>query len=736
MAAGVLRRPAGQPAELIACNMEISVCAKEAQWQVALQTLAALPRRSLQPSTVSYNATMKACQGASEWHLALALLAELCRGGLQATQISFSTAISACEGLSQWPLALELLGCLAATDLEPNRILCNAATGVCATGHAWEEAVELTKVSMLKQISPDSFTCTVSLGFDSRGPWPKALQVLSFNLDHAVELGVISYNAVINVVAAWGRWRVALLGTRQLEEGRLRPSMATLHAAMKACQQAGRWQRVLQSLHRLHQQGHQWDLVSFGTAAGGCGSARWALAASLCSLQKAMLRSSGVVSSAALSAVANTGPWSEALLCFRALLFAGIQVQSSSLVDLLTGAAAGSWRLAVHLAPPAELGHVRGLLALLGAFAHQELWADAMAWLHWASASTPSEASLVCCNAALSACEKGGAWRRGSCLLAQLPSCRLHATVVTFSSAVSACEKRAEWAEAQLLLARLREDGLEPNEVTYSAMTSACGKGKQWQQAGLVFGTLLAGHLEVSLIAYNAALAACEKRQQWQPTLKLLSQLASKALLPDRISYDAVLSACCGALTWRRVLHLFEGILRRSVEVDLMVYNSALSACDAGGTWEAALLLIERLSAEGLEPSVVSYTAAVAACRSWAWRMALMLLDCAATAGVQSNAVTYQAAMEACEPQSRRVRWRGPGCPWRRSFRAKPSEPASYWGFKTTLGWQGGTKSAKATRACPPAHEARHWAPGARQGALPSGRGDRPSFSEGRTHRG
>ena len=36
-------------------------------------------------------------------------------------------------------------------------------------------------------------------------------------------------------------------------------------------------------------------------------------------------------------------------------------------MDLLTDVAAGSWRLAVHLAPPAELGNVRGLLALLGA---------------------------------------------------------------------------------------------------------------------------------------------------------------------------------------------------------------------------------------------------------------------------------------------------------------------------------------------------------------------------------
>ena len=29
---------------------------------------------------------------------------------------------------------------------------------------------------------------------------------------------MISYNAVINVAAAWGRWRVALLCTRQLAE--------------------------------------------------------------------------------------------------------------------------------------------------------------------------------------------------------------------------------------------------------------------------------------------------------------------------------------------------------------------------------------------------------------------------------------------------------------------------------------------------------------------------------------
>ncbi|CAE8585534.1 unnamed protein product, partial [Polarella glacialis] len=79
------------------------------RWQRALELLAEVHLRGLQPTVITFNAAVNACTSAGEWQQALELLGSLRRAGLEPSQATFHTLLAACDVAGLWELALQLL---------------------------------------------------------------------------------------------------------------------------------------------------------------------------------------------------------------------------------------------------------------------------------------------------------------------------------------------------------------------------------------------------------------------------------------------------------------------------------------------------------------------------------------------------------------------------------------------------------------------------------------------------
>ena len=53
--------------------------------------------------------------------------------------------------------------------------------------------------------------------------------------------------------------------------------------------------------------------------------------------------------------------------------------------------------------------------------------------------------NILCCSAAISACEKGGQWQVALVLFAAMPLAEILPDVISYNAAVSACEKGGQW---------------------------------------------------------------------------------------------------------------------------------------------------------------------------------------------------------------------------------------------------------------------------------------------------
>ena len=71
--------------------------------------------------------------------------------------------------------------------------------------------------------------------------------------------------------------------------------------------------------------------------------------------------------------------------------------------------------------------------------------------------------------------------------LSELLQEELESNVVTYSSAISACDKGGQWRRSVHLLAELLEVDLQPNVITCTSVVSSCGKSEQWKQALYTF---------------------------------------------------------------------------------------------------------------------------------------------------------------------------------------------------------------------------------------------------------
>jgi pentatricopeptide repeat protein len=92
---------------------------------------------------ITYNATISACEKGGQWETAVDLLAEMRARGIEPDVITYSATISACEKGGQWEKAVELFEEMRARGIVPNVITYNATIEACMAANEHEHAVRL-----------------------------------------------------------------------------------------------------------------------------------------------------------------------------------------------------------------------------------------------------------------------------------------------------------------------------------------------------------------------------------------------------------------------------------------------------------------------------------------------------------------------------------------------------------------------------------------------------------------
>lgn len=95
---------------------------------------------------------------------------------------------------------------------------------------------------------------------------------------------------------------------------------------------------------------------------------------------------------------------------------------------------------------------------------------------------------MVCCCAAISACEKGEQCKTAFRLLPELVRRLLAPVVVSGYAVISACKKGKQWDAVLGLLQKLVQRSLVPNVLCCSAAVSACEKGVHWETPWITAG--------------------------------------------------------------------------------------------------------------------------------------------------------------------------------------------------------------------------------------------------------
>ncbi|CAJ1357026.1 unnamed protein product [Effrenium voratum] len=214
------------------------------------------------------------------------------------------------------------------------------------------------------------------------------------------------------------------------------------------------------------------------------------------------------------------------------------------------------------------------------------------------------------CNAAISACEKGGHAEHAFGLFHGMPAKSLTPDVITYSATISACEKDWMWQEALQLLVHLVAAAIAPNLITLNSAVSACDKAGQWQHAVCLLDNIPQFKLQADVISFNSAISACGTSTKWQHALALL-QRASECAEPNTVTANAAMSACQrGSLS--AALHIWGWMLEAQIPPNGVTFPVLLQVLR--NSWAQATKLLRSMARWTFQPDMICYSLTFEAC--------------------------------------------------------------------------------------------------------------------------
>ena len=437
------------------------------------------------------------------------------------------------------------------------------------------------------------------------------------------------------------QWQRALGFLCMIDALRLRKTIVSFNAALRACGKCAKWQHALHIFRSVGDSQLQGDSVSYRTIINAC-SQEWNQALLLLQEGRETILATDVSSyGAVISACQAASCWKEALSVFESLAEAGVEADARSFTSAITSSIRGEdWQ---------------GAVARFSDMLKQSLETDsivqnaglrARGWLLWQSAIQqlallvqaglrPDVASY---NTVLSACE--GQWRRSLALATQMEHKAMKSTVVTMGVLLSGKNELSEtWSRPLQLLAAWYLRSAETSVVSHTNLLA--GMADSWHNAVAYFAALQARGVIKVLPMETAAAHAFRNGGRWQQVVNVAAQATGVA---DLVMRHVVLDSQVSALQWRSGVQVYASLALRNLQPNLLTANLALSACQ----WRLASALLRNLGLSALETNVVSCSTAIAACgTSSRWQFVSMLLERLEERRLETNTIACNSAVSA-----------------------------------------------------------------------------------------
>ncbi|CAE7890796.1 unnamed protein product [Symbiodinium microadriaticum] len=483
-------------------TIAISTCTKAAHWQMALALFRGMPKASITPKVVSYNATISSCEKGSQWQVALQLFEEIPQVKLVPDVISYNATISSCQKDGQWLPALHLFKSMAEVVVIPDAITYNATISSCGKSGQWQLALHLLDNMPKAKIAADIIGYTAAINTCEKGKqWQWSLRLSTAIREAKLPADVMSSNATISSVGKAGQWELAIHLFSAMPKWRLPATVISYNAVISSCEKGQQWPWAVQFLYSMSDAEVTADVISYNATISCCArSARWQLAIHFLDVMpEAELLPNVISFNGAISSCEKGRQWQLAVGLFKAM-------------------------------PKAKI--------------------------------LPN---VISYNATISSCEKGAQWQLAIGLLHTMPDESLAADVISYSAAISSCEKDEQWQWALHLFTTMDRATLHPELISYNAVISSCENGRKWQLAAHLFARMPNAKVVRDIISYNATISSSARGSQWQLATHLYHELHQDMLHADAVSYNATTSACVQAAKWQLNVHFLDAMQQHEV---------------------------------------------------------------------------------------------------------------------------------------------------------------------------
>ncbi|CAE7261447.1 EMB2654 [Symbiodinium microadriaticum] len=484
----------------------ISACGQASQWVLTLRILKQLGKERIRLNEVLIGAAIRACGEGGQWHHAMHLLDRMVGESVVPNQIIYNAAVGALEGTGHWTTALWLWDDVCMRFVQPNRVTYNALMLVCGDASQWSYSVELLQLPEVSVEADLSSWSAAMLACDAGSQWQVAVGLLATS-PLGQESDAAAWRRAFGIcMSACDRcqeWDMVLSLFGSLNRAAIAPDSAHLQLAIAACSRLARWQMALLLLATAVNLRIPCSIASCTMAATACrDAAAWQAALTcLASLPAHALTADSTMYAATISVLGDASMWQRSIgLLQETLAQEELQLAGPAVCAVISACdRASQWEKALYLfqQAAAEDTTLEVSLATAGINACRtgRKWQHALVLYH-----DVQEPTIVCCNAALSACAEEGVWQKAFCLLQQLQSSAALPDEVSCGAVLSSCERASQWQlalDAFWMLGPSVETFKHPKQC-YDILNRVFATSTQWEHCLALAETMLLRRLSAN----------------------------------------------------------------------------------------------------------------------------------------------------------------------------------------------------------------------------------------------